>query len=70
MVPVHYRLAVWSNITSIISMSDIRLIVRVATILLIRFLSLRGNLDVLVYSPYEKINSGYSMTLQVSQDLS
>ena len=41
--------------TLMMSASAIRLIVNVATIFLIRFLSLRGNLGVLVYSPSRKI---------------
>jgi hypothetical protein len=48
-------LPVWSNMTLIMSASAIRLIVNVATIFLIRFLSLRRNLGVLVYSPSRKI---------------
>ena len=41
--------------TLIISLSDMCLIGKPATVFLITFLSLRGNLDVLVYSPYRKI---------------
>jgi hypothetical protein len=47
---------VWSNTALMISGSGIRFIVRLATMLLIRLLSLRVNLDVLVYSPFRKIN--------------
>jgi hypothetical protein len=49
-------LPVWSNMNLIISMSSIRLIVSAATIDLITSLSLWGNLDVPVYSPFRKIN--------------
>ena len=54
---------VWSNTALMISGSGIRFIVRLATMLLIRLLSLRVNLDVLLYSPFRKIkfllNSGH-----------
>ena len=46
---------VWSNTALMISGSGIRFIVRLAIMLLIRLLSLRVNLDVLVYSPFRKI---------------
>lgn len=49
-------LPVWSNMTLIISMSAIRLMVRAATIDLINSLSFWGNLDVLIYSSFKKIN--------------
>ena len=49
-------LPVWSNMTLTISVSAILLIVRAATIDLINSLSLWGNLDVLVYSHFRKIN--------------
>ena len=48
-------LLVWSNITLIISLSDIRFIVRAATIDLIDSLSFCRNLDVPVYSASRKI---------------
>ena len=48
-------LLVLSNITLIISISGNLLIVNAATIDFIDSLSLRGNLDVLVYSPDRKI---------------
>ena len=48
-------LPVWSNITLIISLSEIRLMVKAATIDLIVSLSFRGNLGVLLYSPLRKI---------------
>ena len=53
-------LLVWLNMTLIISVSGIRLIVKVATIDLIDSLSFWGNLDVLVYSPLRKIKFLYS----------
>jgi hypothetical protein len=49
-------LPVWSHMNLIMSMSSIRLIVRATTIDLINSLSLCGNLDVPVYSPFRKIN--------------
>jgi hypothetical protein len=49
-------LPVWSNMTLIISVSAIRLIVRAAAIDLINSLSFWGNLDVLLYSTFRKIN--------------
>jgi hypothetical protein len=48
-------LRVWSDMILIMSISDIRLIVSVATIDLIKSLSLWGNIDVLVYSPFKNI---------------
>ena len=48
-------LLVWSKMTLIISLSDIRFIVKAATIDLIDSLSFCRNLDVLVYSASRKI---------------